>query len=113
MKNLKCFKDCTGNISAVPERNLLKIHILDNTVNLNHRLTLKHDLCIEYGHLKIMCTGNFSAAPERNLLKLEILLTVDNFTPLRTSMHNLCTVCAHLKLTCTGNVSTVTVAERK
>ena len=105
MKNLKCFKDCTGNISAVPERNLLKIHILDNTVNLNHRLTLKHDLCIEYAHLKIMCTGNFSAAPERNLLKLEILLTVDNFNPLRTSMHNLCTPEAYVHRQCLNSHS--------
>ena len=37
--------DCTGNISVVPGRNLLKFLILHNTVNVNHWLTLKYDLC--------------------------------------------------------------------
>ena len=60
--------DCTGNISAVPEWNLLKFHVLHNTVNVNPRLTLKHDFCTVHAYLKLTRTGNFSEAPELNLL---------------------------------------------
>ena len=73
--------DCTGNISVVPGRNLLKFLILHNTVNVNHWLTLKYDLCTVHAHLNISCTGNFSAAPDRNLLKFETLLSADKVDP--------------------------------
>ena len=79
--------DCTGNISADPERNLLKFHVLHNTVNVNPRLTLKHDICTGHARLKLTCTGNFSAATELNLLIFETLHTADNFNNLQTSIN--------------------------
>ena len=72
--------DRTGNISTVPERNLLKFPVLHNTVNVNPRLTLKHHFCTVHARLKLTRTGNFSAAPELNLLKFDTLLLQTTLT---------------------------------
>ena len=48
----------------------LRLEFDNNAANINHLLTLEHDLCTVHAHLKLMCTGNFSAVPEQNLLKL-------------------------------------------
>ena len=64
---------CTGNFSAVPERNFLK---LQTTNNVNHLQASKHDLCTVCAHLKLTRTGNISAFAE--LKKNEITQILDS-----------------------------------